>query len=99
LATRPHLDRAFGEAAGAPFNCVPCPALNAGEILCQLEAVARHAHQLFLALRDSEVWRTTARYPREIAQRPDDLPVLLFTDTNLRKPVCARKQRRDQLQV
>src|SRR5919199_1056461 len=99
LRTWPHLDRASTKPPRATLDLLGGPALDLREVLDQLQSVARHAQQLLLALGDAQIGRAAARDPGEVAERADELPVLLLADADFRQPVRSGEQRGDQLQV
>src|SRR5919199_6184384 len=99
LRTRPHLHRASTKPTRAVLDLLGGPAFDLGEVLDQLQSVARHAQELFLALGDAQIGRATARNPGEVAERADDLPVLLPADADFRQPLRSGEQGCYQLQV
>src|SRR5919202_1249807 len=99
LRTRPHLHRASTKPTRAVLDLLGGPAFDLGEVLDQLQSVARHAQELFLALGDAQIGRATARNPGEVAERADDLPVLLLADADFRQPLRSGEQGCYQLQV
>src|SRR5438105_5751686 len=62
LRTRPHLDCELTKTTRAVVDLFGRPALDLGEVLDQLQSIAGHAQELFLALGDSQIGRATARY-------------------------------------